>query len=169
MNPRTLILGTITALVLSGCVSAPPGGMPFTTSGESHLPVEDMVNIYFPPEYASRVDQMIGPFGESPSFFKFATGAVWKRAFIGAPDAPASLEILSTNYRETFAAVGFAARFTYEARVILHLSGREYPIVATGTEAAAISVLAAQRQCVEQAVDDAARQANRIMEVTVPR
>ena len=169
MNPRFLILGILASLILMGCVSAPPGGNPLSASGENRLPVEDMVNVYLPPEYASRVDQMTGVFGESPSFFKFATGPVWKRAFIGAPNAPASIEIVSTSFRESIAGAGFAARFTYEAKATLHFNGQEYQIAARGTEAAAISVMAAQRQCVEQAVDDAARQARQIMEVTAPR
>jgi hypothetical protein len=172
MRPASFIypaLVCLTTLALAGCRSAPPGGMPLSTSGESHLPVEDMVNVYLAPESASRVDQMIGPFGESPSFYKFATGPVWKRAFIGAPNALASVEIVSTSFRESLAGAGFAARFTYEANATLHFNGQEYSIAATGTEAAAISVMAAQRQAVEQAVDDAARQARRIMEVTAPR
>jgi hypothetical protein len=123
-----------------------------------------MVNIH-PNASAADRKEPLTLWGSTDAKHPFATGLIWRRAFIGAADAPNSLDVTSSGFVMSMSSLGFAIRYTYTASVVLHFGDHDYPISASGSRAAAMNTLSAARQSVELCVADAARQARGIMTI----
>ena len=94
---------------------------------------------------------------------RYSTDTIWGKVFYGASDSPAKFEVISSKLDSSMAGGGFAARYTYDVEGKLTFGGKEYPIKAHGTRAAAIQIFSARRQAVELAIVDAAKQSAAIL------
>ena len=139
-TPRFALLA-VAMLALSGCVPLPV--QPLNDSGENRIPAADFVNVYLTPATAERSDVITG-FLSTPT--KFATGPIWKRAFIGAPDSAAVFEVTNLSFYQAMVAGGIVERYTYDATGVLHYKSHDYPIKSIGSRATGMMVFSATRQ-----------------------
>jgi hypothetical protein len=149
-------------LLLAGCVSQTIT-MGLDGGGENRIAPTDVINVALANGIAGRAEPVHSFFGSVNEKLLLATGGVWVKVFIGGENAPAKLELVSTKLSENIAGGGFTTRYTYEIDARLLFAGESYPIKVKGSRAAAMMIFSAQRQAVELAVVDAARQAKAII------
>jgi hypothetical protein len=149
-------------VLLTGCVSEsdPPVSVN-QLPGDSRLGASEIVNVRLDEESSARIDRF--DYHGHTSRQKFATGPVWKRAFVGNSDSADSFRINSAKLSVSPAAGGFATRINYEAESTLTFDGHSYTVVAHGDEASAFAINTAIRQAIEECVADASKQTAAIM------
>ena len=150
----------ISCLALVGCrsVTVDLATMP----GEDRIAREDGINCRITPDVGPRAEPLF-PSNAINDQIHFETGRIWERVFVGGPNAPATLELVSTKFTENIAGGGFTIRDTYDVYAYLRIGEKVWPLYATGTRASAMHAPSTRRQAVELAVVDIAHQAKAIM------
>jgi len=160
-NMLRLISLVLVCALLVACGT--PAPLKLDAPGEQRLSASDIVDVELSIADRARIDPLIGAFGESK--LKVETGAIWQRAFRGDERSAAKLVITKAELRQSVGGAGFTMRCTYvvEARIIF--DGRDYPVRAETSRAAAMAVPSAMRQAVELGVADIAHQARAILDI----
>jgi hypothetical protein len=147
--------------LLAGCVS--PHTQMLDAPGEDRISPKDIVLVHLSPATRARTEGTTEPFGQRVELIQWQTGLVFARVFVGA-EGDAEFSITKTECKNQIAGLGFTLRTTYTVDGILRAGGKEYPIHARGSRAAAMNTPSARRQAVELASVEAGKRCKEILE-----
>jgi hypothetical protein len=157
----TTIAIALTCFAAASCSTTSPLDLA-ASGGEQRLSHEDaVVTMSISEADRHRVDFLEGMYGRKSPII---TGPIWASMFVGASDMP-KLSIQAAVMQQNIEGAGFALRFTYRIDAMLSLNGRNFPIQASASRAAALNNVSAMRQAVELALKETAVKAQAIMDV----
>lgn len=156
---HTLFFVTL-ATVISGCATTPENTT-IAVSPTGAVRVNISVNAN------ARVDVEHNTSGKE-TVLSVATGPVWKSVFTGDETAEAHFDIVNARFVTSTAYLGFAARVTYMVDGVFRYKGKDYPVKCSGTSASPLGTESDYRDAANQAVNDAARICQQIIENHAP-